>query len=170
MGASVITSFADKYPDRVHSLIYVDPAFRSPYTPPFGADIPPLWSFMTAIFDEKGWADEQLGDFQHPEKFPDWPDKYRVQMQYRGFRRARLSEVVANAHLEQGQQVVRVGAHKRPVLIIWGTEDRSVPFEMSDGVMAEFPHATLVAIDDAGHLPQVERPEAFNKALLEFLR
>jgi pimeloyl-ACP methyl ester carboxylesterase len=170
MGASVITSFADKYPDRVRSLTYVDPAFRSPYAPPLGADIPPLWSFMTAIFDESNWAGEQLGDFQHPENFPDWPDKYRVQMRYRGFRRARLSEVVANAHEEQGQQTVRVGAHRRPVLIIWGTEDRSVPFEMSDAVMAEFPRAKLVPVDDAGHLPQIERPEVFNKALLEFLR
>ena len=52
---------------------------------------------LRRLVAERGWADEQLGDFLHPERFPDWPDRYRVQLQYRGFRRARLSELVANA-------------------------------------------------------------------------
>ena len=56
-----------------------------------------VWNFITAVVDERTWAQEQLGDFAHPERFPDWPDRYRVQMQYRGFRRARQSDIVANA-------------------------------------------------------------------------
>ena len=29
-GGSVVTSFADRYPARVRSLVYIDPSFRSP--------------------------------------------------------------------------------------------------------------------------------------------
>ena len=95
------------FPDRVRSLIYVDPSFRSPG--PMPPTNPQVWSFFTAIFTERQWADEQLADFLHPERFPDWPARYRVQMQYRGFRRARLSELVGNASVDQREEIERVG-------------------------------------------------------------
>ena len=45
LGGSIVTSFADQFPDRVRSLIYVDPSFRSPSpipppTPRSGASSP----------------------------------------------------------------------------------------------------------------------------------
>lgn len=170
MGAAVITTFADKYPSRVRSLVYVDPSFRGPYMAPYISTRPRLWSYMTAILDEPGWADEQLADFFRPERFGDWPAKYRVQMQYRGFRRARLSEIVNNVNVDQEDEIARVGTDTRPVLLIWGKEDRSVPFELSEGVLQMLPYAVLVAVDEAGHLPQMEQPKVFNDALLDFLR
>ena len=100
LGGGVITGFADAFPTRVRSLIYVDPSFRTPGSLPPFAGTPFLWNLIAALVAERGWADEQLGDFLHPERFPDWPDRYRVQMQYRGFRRARLSELVANANVD----------------------------------------------------------------------
>jgi hypothetical protein len=77
-------------------------------------------------------ADGQLDDFLHPERFPDWPTRYRVQLQYRGFRRARLSEIVNNIDVDQGAELERVGKHPRPVLVIWGKQDNTVPFDQSD--------------------------------------
>ena len=117
-----------------------------------------LWNFVAAVVAERGWADEQLGDFLHPERFRDWPDRYRVQMQYRGFRRARLSELVANADVDQREELERVGKHPRPVLVIWGKQDPSVPFESSGPLLETMPRARLVAVEDSGHLPQWEQP------------
>lgn len=170
LGASVITSVADRYPDRVRSLIYVDPSFRHSYTPGFTAGVPVLWDFITAVLDERRWADEQLGDFYHPERFPDWPARYREQLQYRGFRRARLSEIVSNAESEQVLEVQRVGRHSRKVLLIWGKEDRTVPFKESEGLTRTIPNARLVAVESAGHLPQLEQPALVNAAMIDFLR
>ena len=96
-GGSVITTIADRHPSRVRSLVYMDPAFRTPLALSPLESMPRLWSFVTAIMDERLWAKGQLDDFLYPEKFPDWPDRYRVQMQYRGFRRSRLSDLAANA-------------------------------------------------------------------------
>jgi pimeloyl-ACP methyl ester carboxylesterase len=168
LGGSIVTSVADQHPDRVGSLIYVDPSFRSPEAAPAGSAA--VWSFLTAILTEPGWPDEQLGDFLHPERFPDWPDRYRVQMQYRGFRRARLSELKANAAVDQKEEVARVGKHDRPVLVVWGRQDPVVPYEESAALLDAMPRARLVTVDDAGHLPQWEQPAVFNAALLTFLR
>jgi pimeloyl-ACP methyl ester carboxylesterase len=170
MGAAVITSFADRYPNRVRSLIYFDPSFRSKWPTSWLEQHPALWEFVTALADEPLWARAQLDDFEHPERFPDWPSKYRVQMQYRGFRRARLSEIVSNADADQTHQLQRVAAHPRRILVIWGAKDRIVPFEESKDLTQVMPTATLVVVEDAGHLPQLERPALVNAALIAFLK
>src|SRR5205823_2647140 len=78
-GGSVVTTFADRYPDRVRSLVYIDPSFRTPGALPPLVTIPFAWNYFTAVFDERWWADAQPHDFLHPEKFPDWADRYREQ-------------------------------------------------------------------------------------------
>jgi pimeloyl-ACP methyl ester carboxylesterase len=170
LGGGVITSFADTFPRRVRSLVYIDPSFRAPGSVPPLAAMPRLWNFVAAVVAERGWADEQPADFLHPERFPDWADKYRVQVQYRGFRRARLSELVANAAIDQREEIERVGKHPRPVLVIWGKEDPSVAFESSGPLLQAMPRARLVAVEDSGHLPQWEQPAITQRAIIDFLR
>jgi pimeloyl-ACP methyl ester carboxylesterase len=169
-GASTITSFADKYPERVRSLIYFDPSIRMPYQLSLVEDMPPVWNYLTALLDERYWADGQFGDFLHPERFPDWADRYRDQMQYKGFRRARFSEIATNNNVDQSDQLLRVGQHPRPVLVIWGKQDNTVPFEESEWLLKSLPKGRLVAIDESGHLPQWEQPELVHEELLKFLR
>ena len=168
-GGSLITSFADKYPDRVGALVYFDPSIRRPYGLSLLEDLPPLWNYVTAIMDERSWAADQMGDFFHPERFPDWPQKYRDQLQYKGFRRARLSEIVTNATSDQFDQLVRVGQNSRPVLVIWGKEDMTVNFEESEEMMKVLPQGHLVAVESSGHLPQWERPDIVHPELIRFL-
>ena len=169
-GGAVITSVAARYPDRVRSLIYVDPAFRTQQSLTMLESSPRAWNVMTAILDERGWADGQLGDFLHPERFPDWPDRYRVQLRYKGFRRARLSDLRSNVEADQRDELQEVGQHRRPVLVIWGKQDPNVPFELSASLMAVVPDARLLAVDQAGHLPQWEQPGVVQPAIISFLR
>jgi pimeloyl-ACP methyl ester carboxylesterase len=169
-GGSVITSVADRYPARIRSLIYVDPAFRTPQALSPLEAMPHVWSVVTAIMSERWWADGQLNDFLHPERFPDWPERYRVQLQYRGFRRARLSDLAANATLDQRDEVQRVGREGRPVLVVWGKQDPNVPFEFSAPLMQAMPRARLLAVEESGHLPQWEQPDIVQPALIAFLR
>ena len=59
-----------------------------------------------------------------------------------------------------------------PTLVLTGDQDNTIPdskaasAEMADGI----PGAKLVTIPECGHLPQVERPEATAKALVDWLR
>ena len=169
-GGAVITSIAARYPDRVRSLIYMDPAFRTPEALTMLEATPWAWNLMTAIVDERGWADGQLGDFLHPERFPDWPERYRVQLRYKGFRRARLSDVRSNLDADQRDELQAVGRSSRPVLVIWGKQDPNVPFELSASLMAVMPDARLLAVEQAGHLPQWEQPGIVQPAIVSFLR
>ena len=47
---------------------------------------------------------------------------------------------------------------------------RNVPFELSDSLMRQMPLAQLLAVEDAGHLPQWEQPDIVQPAVIKFLR
>jgi 3-oxoadipate enol-lactonase len=56
-----------------------------------------------------------------------------------------------------------------PTLIIEGEEDKVVPPEFAKSLNEKIKNSTLVMIPDAGHFPNLENAEEFNKAVDEFL-
>jgi pimeloyl-ACP methyl ester carboxylesterase len=168
-GGTVITSFASMHPSRVAALIYVDPAIRTPAVLPWYLRLD-IVGDLVFQWQSRTWAEGQLTDFLHPEQFPDWADRYKPQMTYKGFRRGRLSDREANAEFDARIPLAEIGRHPRPVLVLWGKQDQTVPFERSAALMAALPNAKLVAIDSAGHLPQWEQPAKTHEALFAFLR
>jgi 3-oxoadipate enol-lactonase len=59
-------------------------------------------------------------------------------------------------------------ALRMPVQYVVGANDGTLPAVMPQMCDAT-PHAQLLTIPDAGHLPNLERPQAFNDALLNFV-
>lgn len=57
----------------------------------------------------------------------------------------------------------------QPVLVVWGREDRLVPLKRSERLLRRLPHARLHVLDQCGHLPMLEQPAAFNRAVEGFL-
>ncbi|MFF5449495.1 alpha/beta fold hydrolase [Streptomyces sp. NPDC012888] len=56
-----------------------------------------------------------------------------------------------------------------PCLVLVGADDEYTPVEEAERLHALIPDSRLVVIENAGHLPGVEQPESFNRALLDFL-
>jgi 3-oxoadipate enol-lactonase len=63
----------------------------------------------------------------------------------------------------------QVRAIRCPALILCGSEDRITPPALSEQLKDLLPHAALVEIAGAGHLPNVEQPAIFNRVLDAFL-
>jgi 3-oxoadipate enol-lactonase len=56
-----------------------------------------------------------------------------------------------------------------PSLVVVGADDEFTPVSDAEEMHALLPDSTLTVIDRAAHLPNLERPEAFNAALHTFL-
>jgi pimeloyl-ACP methyl ester carboxylesterase len=56
-----------------------------------------------------------------------------------------------------------------PALVVVGRDDEFTPVGVARLMSERIPTATLAIIDGAGHLPNLERPHAFNDALASFL-
>lgn len=59
---------------------------------------------------------------------------------------------------------------KTPTLIIWGKQDKLIPVQTAGRFAKGIPGSRIVVIENAGHLPQVEQPEAFSRALKKFVK
>ncbi|NVN48698.1 alpha/beta fold hydrolase [Mycolicibacterium hippocampi] len=55
-----------------------------------------------------------------------------------------------------------------PVLVVEGQGDKLLPAGWSAQIAAQIPHGRAAVIEDAGHCPQIEQPEAVNALLLDF--
>ena len=58
---------------------------------------------------------------------------------------------------------------KVPTLVLWGERDEVTPIEHSRQIADSIPGAVLKTIPDAGHIANIDQPEAFNRHLAEFL-
>jgi 3-oxoadipate enol-lactonase len=52
-----------------------------------------------------------------------------------------------------------------PLGLVWGERDRAVPLRVARGILAVRPEAPLELIASTGHVPMVERPDAFAAAV-----
>ena len=110
--------------------------------------------------------DEALDD----EYLSDLRDMYAAD----GYRSAYLSTVrslVNPRALFGGQHDVtrRLNELKIPVQLIWGADDPLFPLAHAERAQSLIDRASLAVIAGAGHTPQAERPEEFNRVLHDFL-
>ena len=84
-----------------------------------------------------------------------------------------------HALLETGKQIIPpnidelVAKYKDitvPTLIIWGRQDKIISPEAGTLLDQDIPNSTLEWIDQCGHVPQEERPEATVPLVLDFLQ
>jgi len=91
-----------------------------------------------------------------------------------GFREAYLSTIrslVNPRALFGGDHDVtrRLNELKIPVQLIWGADDPLFPLAHAERASSMMGRGKLAVIYGAGHTPQAERPEEFNRVLHEFL-
>jgi 2-hydroxy-6-oxonona-2,4-dienedioate hydrolase len=63
----------------------------------------------------------------------------------------------------------RLASIETPALLVWGKNDRITSPEVAERFHALLPDSRLVFLSSCGHAPMLERPEAFNGAVTEWL-
>ena len=77
---------------------------------------------------------------------------------------ARFAELLAELDLRDA-----IGKIRAPTLVVAGAEDAAIPPRHADVIAGAIDGASSVRIDDAAHLPNLERPEVFTDLLLGHL-
>ncbi|MCW5879217.1 MAG: alpha/beta fold hydrolase [Anaerolineales bacterium] len=176
MGGPLAAEFAFRFPKRVAKLALIDPAGFELGLPAAvqALRLPLLGELALGVlgrFGRRSLIESMLTDFYQPSQvtLDYFVPRYQEQMQYRGFKRAILSTFRRGLLDEDLQVYQRLGQGGKPVLLIWGQHDQTVPFHHHQTFQQLVPQAEFHAIPAAGHLPHFERPELVNPLLIEFL-
>ena len=171
MGGAIAVGFTAQHPECVHKLALLAPAgFPTPASRMFWTmRIPGLGEWLFDRFGEKLIVGGLAKDFRVREKAQELEARYRMQMQYQGFKRALLSTLRHGPISTMADAYRAVGQQTCPVLLIWGRDDQTVPFALNEKVRAAIPRAEFHPIDNAGHAVHYEKPEIVNPMLAEFL-
>jgi pimeloyl-ACP methyl ester carboxylesterase len=172
MGGPITTSFIDKYPGYVNKHVLIDPAGTERVELPImvnAAKIPVLGELAFGLIGSGNMVKGIASDLFDPKLVEHFQRQYKIQMQYRGFKRAILS-TMRNGMLKSFYETYkRVGQLKKQTLLFWGRNDATVPYEHSALMMKALPHAEFHTVENCGHIPHYEKPEIVNPILLEFL-
>jgi pimeloyl-ACP methyl ester carboxylesterase len=171
-GGTVAALTALRHPDRVRALVLVDaaifssgnaPFYQSVMTTPQGRRIGPLiarqikdWGIE---FGKSAWHDPTR---LTPEIWAGYTRPLRVE----NWDRALWEFTAASRPTDLPQRLRELTL---PVLVITGDDDRIVPTERSVRLARELPNAQLIVIPQCGHVPHEECPDAFLRAVNDFL-
>lgn len=176
MGGAVAAKVAMLHPERVAGLVLVNSAGFGPelawwlrlrtlfdWRP---AGTPPAWLAqlgLRAIFDDPARVSGEMlellvGVEQDLESMRSARRVLTTGVDWRGLKPQLLQEI-----RDCADQICA------PTLIVWGKQDRVVPYHHALTARKKIPNARLHLFDRCGHTPQLEYPSQFNAVVREFV-
>ncbi len=170
LGGLVSQQFAIDYPDQTLSLVIQDTSAE------IKAEYLGGWDGMLKTVREQG-----IGALPFdPQR--SWGDPY-IESNLEDIRAFTTATAERNApevyaegvrisgpELSENPVAPQLGQIACPVLVICGDQDRLTPPGGSVRIHRAIPQSKLVILPGSGHFPNIETTDAFNQALLEFLR
>jgi len=166
MGGMIGQTLALSSPEMFQSLSLCDTSSRIP------ADMKHVWDERIATVDAKGMepmVEPTISRWLTPkfvETHKDVIESVRAMI-----RRTPPKGYVGCCHAIKALDLTdRLKAITVPTLIIVGAQDMGTPLAASQAINQQIKGSQLVVLDPASHLSNLEQPEAFTKALEEFLK
>ena len=175
LGARVALEYALTYPEAVESLVLVGPGMRD-MNP--NEAVRKSWEEEEALVDAgdvdgavevnlRVWVDGVSRT--RDEVDPDVRERLR-EMQRRAFEVQMAEPDAGPEEAFEPQASTRLGEIRCPVLVVVGDLDQPAIQEVVDQLVAGIPGARKAVIAGTAHAPNMERPEEFNRLLLDFLQ
>lgn len=173
MGGPIASAFTTRHPERVNKLVLIDPAgVKSIALTPMlkVVKIPFVAEAVLGLVGGEALIRSNAKDFFDAALVDHFSAQYRVQMQYKGFKRAILS-TMRNRMLGSFINVYEaLGKLNKKILLFWGRDDNTVPFEHSRILCETLSNVEFHVVENCGHIPHYEKPDEVNPILIKFLR
>jgi pimeloyl-ACP methyl ester carboxylesterase len=181
-GGAVASEMALLQPERVRALVLVDALGFDPHIPVFRRArywthliLPSLaYIFGGGVAWPFAFQSFKRMIYFAPERVPEgvttirYPGGWRHNHLGRGLVGWGLLRQMLT-HRRRLSFAQRRAAIRAPALIVWGMHDQLLPISHAYSAQALLPHARLRIFPRAGHAPNIEHAEAFNRDLIHFL-
>jgi pimeloyl-ACP methyl ester carboxylesterase len=169
MGGNIALSFAATYPERVEKLVSADADVQgfTEYTPEFRqvlGDVFKIGASAGGLKAKLAWA-------KNPLLQPTVQNEHTkiIETMIRDYSGAHLTnpKFLPTSKLPTAQILDKIKAN---TLVVVGEKDITDFQRMADFIHQSIAHSQKEIIKNAGHMPNLEKPEAFNEVLGRFLK
>lgn len=172
-GGGTIINYSVDHQDRVKQIVLVDAAGMPNPLPIMGkiSNLPLIGEFMYRLNNDFMRKFTLGNTFIHnadriSDEFYENATRFH---KIRGSTEAMLSITRKDFFGTLQDQIERLGTLNIPTLILWGREERSIPLKIGKQLHRLLPGSELKILDQAGHCPNIDRPQACNQFMLDFL-
>ena len=162
LGGWIAMDFAATHPELIDRLVLVDASgLDSPVHHNVPVDMNPstlegMRRVWEVLFYNKRLATDSLVRSSWENRLREG-DSYTIQRL--------VAALVAGTQFEDS----KMGSIRARTLLIWGRNDELSPVDLGERFHKGIAGSKIVLIDQCGHVPQIEKPAEFNKALTDFL-
>jgi len=167
----VTGGFVRQHPERVRQVVLL-----APQSEDMGSDkrlsfvgLPGIGDYVFTVYILPFVMVDKKDAFIDYMPQSDWHDRYLDMMQYTGFRRALMSTLQEMTG-DPFEEYRIIGQLDRPVLLLWGDQDETVPIANAERLLAAIPQAEFHTIPGARHASFYERPEVVNPLIVDFFQ
>jgi monooxygenase len=165
LGGLIAANYAALFGSAVRNLTLMDPAgfLRTPRLALRVLGSGPVVGLMSAIKPSRGFVIRTLENAVHdPNSIPPDVKERAVELAAnpaiaRAFARVYAGAMHEMLHMRELHE--RLGAWTGPTLLVWGRQDRFIPFRALATTRGVYPRADVLEIDSCGHCPNVEYPK-----------
>jgi pimeloyl-ACP methyl ester carboxylesterase len=161
LGGWIAAEMATKDDGRFSKLVLAAP-YGIKVGGPMDRDIADIWTLPPQEVTARKWFNPEKGKRDFNAMSGD--ELAIVARNIESFARFCWQPYMHNPQLRH--RLRRIGV---PTLLVWGAYDGIVTSDYGRAYCEMIPGATMTVIDKAGHLPQIEQPDAFMAALAGFL-
>lgn len=178
MGGGIAITVASQAPERVEKIVLVDPVGVGKGLSPVMRlmSLPVIGDFLTKP-SKKGVLLQMKSCLYDPSHASDdFIDRATLINALPGNQRSFLSLLRITAGMSGVRKELiadfseRLQRIKSPILLVWGKQDQVLPVADAEAAVKKMGNARLHIMDQAGHCPQIDKPEEFNTAVLDFLK
>jgi pimeloyl-ACP methyl ester carboxylesterase len=172
-GGSIAVHFAANHPNKVKKLALLSPFIN---VLPMKAvialiKIPGIGDYLARVALDRININYPKKVFADVKAIPaEFTENYQKQLSYRGFKRARLSNLRGDSLADFTPHYEAVGKTRLPVLLTWGTADIIIMADSIANIKKAVPNLEYHEIEGGGHLVHYEKPETVNGVLVRFLK
>ncbi|MEO0488763.1 MAG: alpha/beta hydrolase [Cyanobacteria bacterium J06659_2] len=169
MGGAAALDFTLTYPAAVTRLVLIDSAGFTSGPAMEKLMFSPLDRWATT-FLKNPWVRRQVSLNAYCDRTLVTPDAElcaRLHTACPGWQAALISFTKSGGYNFLSQKVAQI---KPPTLVIWGQQDQILGTRDAERFQTSLPKGQLVWINQCGHVPHLEKPEATAKAILQFIQ
>ncbi|MBL8376861.1 MAG: alpha/beta hydrolase [Burkholderiales bacterium] len=159
-GAQTALAVAARYPDRVSHLVIVD----GMYSRGVAVESDP---FLQGLRSNYAATIERFVQLCVPETDSEHIKEWGRKLLARASPEAAIALRIVGSETDVTADIARI---RQPTLVLHGSLDKIVPLDRAADLVNALPNASLVVLDNAGHVPTLTRPVQVANAIRSFLR